>query len=207
MILRKWVDFLRGVVSTPWLSVVENTSSQETSTHIVTIYVSADLPEAGLMLQQRYHSNTADTWQQNEWLLDTELDAAIEDALRDADLSADDIDYINAHGTSTPLNDPIETRAIRSLFGDYAYRVPISSTKSMTGHGIGAAGGLELIFCLGMMEKGFIAPSINIETLDAAVEGLPVVTETQKRDMTTILSNNFGFGGTNATLVLRKLDD
>ena len=73
------------VVSTPWLSVVENTSSQETSTHIVTIYVSADLPEAGLMLQQRYHSNTADTWQQNEWLLDTALDAAIEDALTTTD--------------------------------------------------------------------------------------------------------------------------
>ena len=73
------------VVSTPWLSVVENTSSQETSTHIVTIYVSADLPEAGLMLQQRYHSNTADTWQQNEWLLDPDLDAAIEDALTTPD--------------------------------------------------------------------------------------------------------------------------
>jgi peptide/nickel transport system substrate-binding protein len=73
------------VVSTPWLSVVENTSSQETSTHIVTIYVSADLPEAGLMLQQRYHSNTAATWQQNEWLLDPELDAAIEDALTTLD--------------------------------------------------------------------------------------------------------------------------
>ncbi|TET84237.1 MAG: ABC transporter substrate-binding protein [Anaerolineales bacterium] len=73
------------VISTPWLSVVENTSSQETSTHIVTIYVSADLPEAGLMLQQRYHSNTADTWQQNEWLLDPVLDAAIEDALTTTD--------------------------------------------------------------------------------------------------------------------------
>ena len=73
------------VVSTPWLSVVENTSSQETSTHIVTIYVSADLPEAGLMLQQRYHSSTAATWQQNEWLLDPELDAAIEDALTTID--------------------------------------------------------------------------------------------------------------------------
>jgi peptide/nickel transport system substrate-binding protein len=73
------------VVSTPWLSVVENTSSQETSTHIVTIYVSADLPEAGLMLQQRYHSNTADTWQQNEWLLDPDLDAAIENALTTLD--------------------------------------------------------------------------------------------------------------------------
>lgn len=82
------------VVSTPWLSVVENTSSQETSTHVVTIYVSADLPEAGLMLQQRYHSNTADTWQQNEWLLDTDLDAAIEDALTTADQEERFLKYI-----------------------------------------------------------------------------------------------------------------
>lgn len=81
-----------------------------------------------------------------------------------------------------------------------------SSTKSMTGHGIGAAGALELIFCVGMMEKGFVAPSINIETPDPAVEGLPVVTATQYRQLDSVMSNNFGFGGTNATLVIRRAD-
>jgi 3-oxoacyl-[acyl-carrier-protein] synthase-1 len=126
-------------------------------------------------------------------------------ALEDAGIDASEVDYVNTHGTSTIHGDVAEVKALQRVFGDAL--PPFSSTKSMTGHGIGAAGGLELIFCLGMMEKGFIAPSINIETLDAAVEGLPVVTETQKRELTTILSNNFGFGGTNATLVLRKLDD
>ena len=76
----------------------------------------------------------------------------------------------------------------------------------MTGHGIGAAGALELIFCIGMMEQGFIAPSINIETLDPTIEGMPVVTETRQRELTTVLSNNFGFGGTNASMVIRRFD-
>ena len=97
-----------------------------------------------------------------------------------------------------------EVKALRQVFGDGV--PPFSSTKSMTGHGIGAAGGLELIFCLGMMDKGFLAPSINIETPDPAIEGLPVVTETRDKRPDTVLSNNFGFGGTNATLILRRVD-
>jgi 3-oxoacyl-[acyl-carrier-protein] synthase-1 len=130
--------------------------------------------------------------------------ACMQAALDDAGIGSDQVDYVNTHGTSTIQGDVAEVRALQQVFGD---RVPaFSSTKSMTGHGIGAAGALELIFCLGMMAKGFIAPSINIETPDPAVEGLPVVTSTQERDLTTVLSNNFGFGGTNATLVLRRLD-
>jgi 3-oxoacyl-[acyl-carrier-protein] synthase-1 len=93
---------------------------------------------------------------------------------------------------------------MRQVFGDEM--PPFSSTKSMTGHGIGAAGGLELIFCLGMMDRGFVAPSINIETPDPSIEGLPVVTEARDQKLATVMSNNFGFGGTNATMVIRRVD-
>ncbi len=90
------------------------------------------------------------------------------------------------------------------VFGD---RMPLfSSTKSMTGHGVGAAGALEIIFCVGMLEEGFVAPSINIENPDPAIDGLPVVIETLHQPLTTVLSNNFGFGGTNAALVISKYD-
>ena len=130
--------------------------------------------------------------------------ACMQAAIDDAGLSTAEIDYINTHGTSTIHGDIAEVRGIQQVFGEAVPR--FSSTKSMTGHGIGAAGGLELIFCLGMMEKGFIAPSINIETPDPGIEGLPVVTETQAAELSTVLSNNFGFGGTNASLVLRKVD-
>jgi 3-oxoacyl-[acyl-carrier-protein] synthase-1 len=97
-----------------------------------------------------------------------------------------------------------EVKAMQRVFGD---EMPLfSSTKSMTGHSIGAAGAIELVFCLGMMEKGFVAPSINVENPDPAVEGLPLVTETLRQPLTTVLSNNFGFGGTNAALVIRQPD-
>ena len=130
--------------------------------------------------------------------------ACMQTALEDAGVDPSEVDYVNTHGTSTIHGDVAEIKGMQQVFGDKL--PPFSSTKSMTGHGIGAAGGLELIFCLGMMERGFIAPSINIETPDPAVEGLPVVTEALNRDLATIMSNNFGFGGTNATLVVRKLD-
>jgi 3-oxoacyl-[acyl-carrier-protein] synthase-1 len=130
--------------------------------------------------------------------------ACMRAAISDAGIEPTAIDYVNTHGTSTIHGDIAEVKAIRTTFGD---RVPpFSSTKSMTGHGIGAAGALELIFCIGMMEQGFIAPSINIDTPDPAVEGLPVVTETRHQALTTVLSNNFGFGGTNASLVIRRFD-
>ena len=130
--------------------------------------------------------------------------ACMRAAMSAAGIEPDAIDYVNTHGTSTIHGDIAEVKAIQATFGDLV--PPFSSTKSMTGHGIGAAGALELIFCIGMMEKGFIAPSINIETPDPAIEGLPVVTETRHQALTTVLSNNFGFGGTNASMVIRRFD-
>lgn len=113
------------------------------------------------------------------------------------------VDYINTHGTSTKLGDIKELEAIREVFGE---RVPpLSSTKSMTGHALGAAGVNEAIFCLMMMEEGFIAPSINIDNLDEHCAGFDIVAnEARSAEVNTVLSNSFGFGGTNASIVLRK---
>ncbi|EFY1543166.1 beta-ketoacyl-ACP synthase I [Shigella flexneri] len=113
------------------------------------------------------------------------------------------IDYLNSHGTSTPVGDVKELAAIREVFGDKS--PAISATKAMTGHSLGAAGVQEAIYSLLMLEHGFIAPSINIEELDEQTAGLNIVTETTDRELTTVMSNSFGFGGTNATLVMRKL--
>lgn len=113
-----------------------------------------------------------------------------------------EIEYINVHGTSTPVGDVKELGAIRNVFGDK--KPAISSTKSMTGHSLGAAGAQEAIYSLLMLEHGFIAPSINIETLDEQAEGMNIVTERQDKALTTVMSNSFGFGGTNACLVFQK---
>ncbi len=115
------------------------------------------------------------------------------------------IDYLNSHGTSTPVGDVKELAAIREVFGDKS--PAISATKAMTGHSLGAAGVQEAIYSLLMLEHGFIAPSINIEELDEQAAGLNIATETTDRELTTVMSNSFGFGGTNATLVMRKLKD
>ncbi|EEY6452738.1 TPA: beta-ketoacyl-ACP synthase I [Escherichia coli] len=115
------------------------------------------------------------------------------------------IDYLNSHGTSTPVGDVKELAAIREVFGDKS--PAISATKAMTGHSLGAAGVQEAIYSLLMLEHGFIAPSINIEELDEQAAALNIVTETTDRELTTVMSNSFGFGGTNATLVMRKLKD
>ncbi|HEI2482033.1 TPA: beta-ketoacyl-ACP synthase I [Escherichia coli] len=115
------------------------------------------------------------------------------------------IDYLNSHGTSTPVGDVKELAVIREVFGDKS--PAISATKAMTGHSLGAAGVQEAIYSLLMLEHGFIAPSINIEELDEQAAGLNIVTETTDRELTTVMSNSFGFGGTNATLVMRKLKD
>ncbi len=113
-----------------------------------------------------------------------------------------EIEYINVHGTSTPVGDVKELGAIKNVFGD---KTPaISSTKSMTGHSLGAAGAHEAIYSLLMLDNGFIAPSINIETLDEQAQGLNIVTERQDKALTTVMSNSFGFGGTNACLVFQK---
>lgn len=113
------------------------------------------------------------------------------------------IDYINVHGTSTLIGDVKELAAIREVFG---CNIPaISSTKAMTGHSLGAAGVQEVIYCLLMLDYGFIAPSINIENLDNHAVGMNIVTSPLQRKLNTVMSNSFGFGGTNATLVMRKL--
>lgn len=113
------------------------------------------------------------------------------------------IDYINVHGTSTPIGDMKELGAIREVFCD---NIPaISSTKAMTGHSLGAAGVQEAIYCLLMVEHGFIAPSINIENLDSHVGSINIITRATQYPLTTVMSNSFGFGGTNATLVMRKV--
>jgi 3-oxoacyl-[acyl-carrier-protein] synthase-1 len=118
------------------------------------------------------------------------------------DLGDDNIDYINVHGTSTPVGDVKELGAIKEVFGDNS--PAISSTKAMTGHSLGAAGAQEAIYTLLMLEHGFIAPSINIENLDEKAVGLNIVTQPTERKLDIVMSNSFGFGGTNATLVMRK---
>ncbi len=131
---------------------------------------------------------------------------AMRAALRSAGVSPQQIDYINAHGTSTPLNDKSETLAIKAVFGDEAYRVPISSTKSMTGHLMGGAGALEALFCVKAIEEGIIPPTINYETPDPDCD-LDYVPGTARRTPVRIaLSNSFGFGGHNASLVIGQFD-
>ncbi|MCL7453414.1 MAG: beta-ketoacyl-ACP synthase II [Anaerolineae bacterium] len=124
-------------------------------------------------------------------------------ALDDAGLQPADIDYINAHGTSTPLNDPIETRAIHKVFGEYAPKLAVSSTKSMTGHLMGAAGAVEAIACVKTLVTGVIHPTINYETPDPACDLDYVPNQARKTHPRTALSNSFGFGGHNATLIFR----
>ncbi|MGD8623755.1 MAG: beta-ketoacyl-ACP synthase II [Anaerolineae bacterium] len=124
-------------------------------------------------------------------------------ALDSAGLRPDEIDYINAHGTSTPLNDPIETRAIHTVLGEHARRVPVSSTKSMIGHLMGAAGAVEAIACIKSIETGVIHPTINYETPDPECDLDYVPNQARKTDPRIVLSNSFGFGGHNATLIFR----
>ena len=113
------------------------------------------------------------------------------------------IDYINAHGTSTPAGDIQELKAVKAVFGDQC--PPITSTKSLTGHSLGAAGVQEAIYSLLMQANNFIAASANIDQLDDGAEGMPVVTKKQDNvSLTTVMSNSFGFGGTNASLVFTK---
>jgi 3-oxoacyl-(acyl-carrier-protein) synthase len=114
------------------------------------------------------------------------------------------IDYINAHGTSTPAGDIVELNAIRSVFGEHP--PVIGSTKSLSGHSLGAAGVQEAIYSILMMQHDFIAASANIETLDPEAEGMPIARELKQGPIRTILSNSFGFGGTNACMTFQKLD-
>ena len=128
-------------------------------------------------------------------------------ALKDGGLLPEEVEYINAHGTSTPLNDPIETRAIRTVFGDYAYKVPISSTKSMIGHLMGAAGAVEAVACAKTLETGIIHPTINYEHPDPECDLDYVPNVAREVRPRTILSNSFGFGGHNATLLFKRWEE
>ena len=133
------------------------------------------------------------------------LGMAMTRALRSAGVSTDQVDYINAHGTSTPYNDKFETLAIKRLFGDRAKSLPVSSTKSMTGHLLGAAGGIESIACLKTMEHQTIAPTINLHDPDPECDLDYVPNAAREAKVDTVLSNNLGFGGQNAAIVFRKV--
>ena len=126
-------------------------------------------------------------------------------SLEDADITSDQIDYVNLHGTSTPVGDTVEVEAIQNVFG--ARVPPFSSTKSMTGHGLGAAGVQEAIFCILMMQGGFLAPNINLEDPEPLVDDLPVVRKSENATIGWALSNSFGFGGTNCSLVFTHRDN
>jgi 3-oxoacyl-[acyl-carrier-protein] synthase II len=127
-------------------------------------------------------------------------------ALRDGGINPDEIEYINAHGTSTQLNDSNETNAIKQVFGQRAYKIPVSSTKSMTGHLLGAAGAVEAAFTVLALDRGILPPTINQEFPDPECDLDYVPNEARKADIKTALSNSFGFGGTNASLIFRKID-
>ena len=132
---------------------------------------------------------------------------AMQLALEEANISPKEVDYINAHGTSTPLGDIVELRAIKRLFGEHAYNVNISSTKSMHGHLLGAAGAVEALACIHAINSGVVPPTINFEQEDPEIDYNLNLTlnVAQRRDVNVAISNAFGFGGHNSCLVLRKI--
>ncbi len=129
---------------------------------------------------------------------------AMKMALKDAGLKPEEIDYINAHGTSTEYNDKFETAAVKEVFGEHAYRLAMSSTKSMTGHLLGAAGGVEAIFSLLALKDGILPPTINYETPDPDCDLDYVVNKARRQQIQSVMSNSLGFGGHNATIVFKK---
>ncbi len=151
------------------------------------------------------HCSTADAFR----LTDSHDDgrgaiAAMQGALDDAELDPDQVDYINAHGTSTTSNDLIETKAIKRVFGDRAFKIPISSTKSMTGHLVSAGGAVEAVACLLAIRDGVLPPTINLENPDPECDLDYIANHARDVRVIVALSNSFGFGGQNTTLVLRR---
>ncbi|EAD0740270.1 TPA: beta-ketoacyl-ACP synthase II [Listeria monocytogenes] len=132
---------------------------------------------------------------------------AMKMAIDDAGLTPDKVDYINAHGTSTPYNDEYETQAIKTVFGDHAKKLAISSTKSMTGHTLGASGGIEAIFALLSIRDSIIAPTIHLKNQDEVCDLDYVPNEAREANVNVAISNSFGFGGHNATLIFKKMED
>jgi len=128
-------------------------------------------------------------------------------ALEDAGLTINEIGYINAHGTSTPLNDKSETAAIKTVFGEQAYQIPVSSTKSMTGHLLGASGAVEAAFCIKAIREGVLPPTINYHTPDPQCDLDYIPNQPRKASPKHVMSNSFGFGGHNATLVISRFDE
>lgn len=132
---------------------------------------------------------------------------SMEIALKDAGMRPEEIDYVNAHGTSTPKGDKFETMAIKKVFGEYAGRLMVSSTKSMTGHLLGATGAVELIACVNAMRDGIVPPTINYESPDPECDLDYVPNQARRAKVSTVLSNSFGFGGQNSTLIARAFQE
>jgi 3-oxoacyl-(acyl-carrier-protein) synthase len=128
-------------------------------------------------------------------------------ALQHAGLRPEDVDHINAHGTATDLNDPMETKAIKMVFGGHAYTIPISGTKSMTGHMMGATGALEALLCVQAIRTGKVPPTINLTTPDPQCDLDYVPNGARDVPVRTAMSNAFGFGGHNAALIIKRYEE
>ena len=125
-------------------------------------------------------------------------------ALEDAGIAPEEIDYVNAHGTSTHLNDAGETQALKTVLGQHAYEIPVSSTKSATGHLLGGAGGVEAVFCVKALEEGFVPPTVGLQKADPECDLNYVPGKGYAAELNYVLSNGLGFGGHNACLIFRR---
>jgi 3-oxoacyl-[acyl-carrier-protein] synthase II len=165
----------------------------------------AQARRAGILAEVRGYGSTADAYHISA-PAENGAGAALcmRMALDDAGMDLNSIDYINAHGTSTQLNDKSETAAIKTVFGETAYAIPISSTKSMTGHLLGAAGALEAIIAVKTIQTGIIPPTINYRTPDPVCDLDYTPNEARKAEVRAAMSNSFGFGGHNATIILSR---
>ena len=131
---------------------------------------------------------------------------AMSNALESGDLCPTEIDYINAHGTSTPLGDKAETAAVKSVFGDHAYNLSVSSTKSQLGHSLGASGGIELVLSIKAVQNGLVPPTMNLENPDPDCDLDYTPNEPRQRKLNVVMSNSFGFGGHNASIIVGRYD-